>query len=369
MQNPGIDAFVEEELRASPRAAPGGRLHRRRRAGGVRAPDQRRSKAGRRSRRSRSGCRGPTRSSVGRSSARTLTAPRRSSGRWRACRWSRSSRSSRRQRRISSSSRAPSCAPGRTGSRGGFPARHRRRRRRAAARARSRDRLALGPALKPMTLRAVFEVARALSRHADHRGRGSAIGRGRGRGVARRRVGGPGGHRHPGRPVGARRGRAGRSSHYLKEKRLASPADLRGRLRVPAGFGAVESTRGDDVIPRPENPWSSRSTSSDLDAAERLAHRRSRPHVGMLKVGLELFWAHGPEAVRRIGSHAPVFADAKLHDIPNTVERAAANIARLGRGDAQRACARWRGDDARRAQTVPSAARPRPASRRRSSSP
>ena len=27
---------------------------------------------------------------------------------------------------------------------------------------------------------------------------------------------------------------------------------------------------------------------------------------------------------------APVFVDAKLHDIPNTVERAAANIARLG---------------------------------------
>ena len=50
----------------------------------------------------------------------------------------------------------------------------------------------------------------------------------------------------------------------------------------------------------------------------------------MLKVGFELFWAYGPEAVRRIASHAPVFVDAKLHDIPNTVERAAANIARLG---------------------------------------
>src|SRR4029077_13317253 len=63
--------------------------------------------------------------------------------------------------------------------------------------------------------------------------------------------------------------------------------------------------------------------------AERLATDLS-PHVGMLKVGFELFWAHGPEAVRRIASHAPVFADAKLHDIPNTVERASANIARLG---------------------------------------
>ncbi len=50
----------------------------------------------------------------------------------------------------------------------------------------------------------------------------------------------------------------------------------------------------------------------------------------MLKVGLELAWAHGPDAVRRVAAHGPVFVDAKLHDIPTTVERAAANIARLG---------------------------------------
>jgi orotidine-5'-phosphate decarboxylase len=83
------------------------------------------------------------------------------------------------------------------------------------------------------------------------------------------------------------------------------------------------------VIPRPENPLVVALDVSDLDEAERLATDLS-PHVGMLKVGFELFWAHGPEAVRRIVSHAPVFADAKLHDIPNTVERATANIARLG---------------------------------------
>jgi orotidine-5'-phosphate decarboxylase len=50
----------------------------------------------------------------------------------------------------------------------------------------------------------------------------------------------------------------------------------------------------------------------------------------LLKVGLELSWAHGPEAVRRIAAHGSVFVDCKLHDIPNTVERASANIARLG---------------------------------------
>jgi orotidine-5'-phosphate decarboxylase len=68
---------------------------------------------------------------------------------------------------------------------------------------------------------------------------------------------------------------------------------------------------------------------SDLDEAERLAATVA-PHVGMLKVGLELFWAHGPDAVRRISSHGRVFADAKLHDIPTTVARAAGAIARLG---------------------------------------
>lgn len=83
------------------------------------------------------------------------------------------------------------------------------------------------------------------------------------------------------------------------------------------------------MIPRPENPLAVALDLSDLDRAEALA-KQLGPHVGLLKVGLELSWAHGPEAVRRIAAHGPVFVDAKLHDIPNTVERASANIARLG---------------------------------------
>ena len=83
------------------------------------------------------------------------------------------------------------------------------------------------------------------------------------------------------------------------------------------------------MIPRPENPLIVALDVSDLDAAERLAQLLA-PHSAMLKVGLELFWAHGPEVVGRIARHAPVFVDAKLHDIPNTVEKASANIARLG---------------------------------------
>jgi orotidine-5'-phosphate decarboxylase len=83
------------------------------------------------------------------------------------------------------------------------------------------------------------------------------------------------------------------------------------------------------VIPRPDARLIVALDMSDLEVAERLA-KELAPEVGMLKVGLELFWARGPEAVQRIGSHGPVFVDSKLHDIPNTVERAAANIARLG---------------------------------------
>ncbi len=53
--------------------------------------------------------------------------------------------------------------------------------------------------------------------------------------------------------------------------------------------------------------------------------------VGVLKVGLELFLREGPPAVRlgaEVGSE--VFLDLKLHDIPETVERAVANACQLG---------------------------------------
>lgn len=57
---------------------------------------------------------------------------------------------------------------------------------------------------------------------------------------------------------------------------------------------------------------------ADLPRAEALAEALA-PCCGVLKLGLELFAAAGPEAVRRIGARAPVFLDLKLHDIPNTV--------------------------------------------------
>jgi orotidine-5'-phosphate decarboxylase len=67
-----------------------------------------------------------------------------------------------------------------------------------------------------------------------------------------------------------------------------------------------------------------------LDDA-RAAAREVAPAIGMVKVGLELFVAAGPEAVA-IGKEVglPVFLDLKLHDIPETVERAIAQAAELG---------------------------------------
>jgi orotidine-5'-phosphate decarboxylase len=53
--------------------------------------------------------------------------------------------------------------------------------------------------------------------------------------------------------------------------------------------------------------------------------------VGVLKVGLELFVSEGPRAVelgRKLGCE--IFLDLKLHDIPETVERAVASAAAHG---------------------------------------
>jgi orotidine-5'-phosphate decarboxylase len=85
----------------------------------------------------------------------------------------------------------------------------------------------------------------------------------------------------------------------------ASVADPRGRL--------VLALDVDDLVP-----------------ALRLA-RELKPWFGTMKVGFELYTAAGPEAITSlVDLGVDVFADLKLHDIPNTVGRAARVIGALG---------------------------------------
>lgn len=52
-----------------------------------------------------------------------------------------------------------------------------------------------------------------------------------------------------------------------------------------------------------------------------------KPYV---KIGMELFYAEGPDMVRAIKARGhKIFLDLKLHDIPNTVKRAMASLSRL----------------------------------------
>lgn len=81
---------------------------------------------------------------------------------------------------------------------------------------------------------------------------------------------------------------------------------------------------------RAENPIIAALDVSEARAALDLA-RRLLPHVGGFKVGLELLMGPGPAAIAAVaGLGKPVFADAKLHDIPNTVARAARALGAVG---------------------------------------
>lgn len=51
-----------------------------------------------------------------------------------------------------------------------------------------------------------------------------------------------------------------------------------------------------------------------------------------VKVGMELYYAEGPQIIRELQAKRPlnIFLDLKLHDIPHTVERAAYQLGKLG---------------------------------------
>jgi orotidine-5'-phosphate decarboxylase len=68
----------------------------------------------------------------------------------------------------------------------------------------------------------------------------------------------------------------------------------------------------------------------DVEQAERLVAEIGDSAV-FYKIGMELAYGGGLDLVGRLaGSGKQVFLDLKLHDIPNTIERAVAQVARLG---------------------------------------
>lgn len=65
-------------------------------------------------------------------------------------------------------------------------------------------------------------------------------------------------------------------------------------------------------------------------AEARTLAERVKDSVDGFKVGLELFVSEGPSAVVSFALLRPVFLDLKLHDIPETVERAVARACATG---------------------------------------
>lgn len=68
----------------------------------------------------------------------------------------------------------------------------------------------------------------------------------------------------------------------------------------------------------------------DIEEAKNLVDELS-PYIGTFKVGLQLFCGYGLEIVNYIKEkNADFFLDVKLHDIPNTVEKASYNVIKNG---------------------------------------
>lgn len=68
----------------------------------------------------------------------------------------------------------------------------------------------------------------------------------------------------------------------------------------------------------------------DINEAKKLVEDLS-PYIGTFKVGLQLFCGYGLEIVNFIKEkNADFFLDVKLHDIPNTVEKASFNVIKNG---------------------------------------
>ncbi|GAB0119268.1 orotidine-5'-phosphate decarboxylase [Acidisoma sp. 7E03] len=78
----------------------------------------------------------------------------------------------------------------------------------------------------------------------------------------------------------------------------------------------------------PHNPIIAAIDTTDLATAQSWSGSLT-PHVGLLKLGLAFYLAHGPAGVRAV-TEKPVFLDLKLHDIPNTVAGGVSAVLPLG---------------------------------------
>ena len=68
----------------------------------------------------------------------------------------------------------------------------------------------------------------------------------------------------------------------------------------------------------------------DIKEAKELVNSLS-PYIGTFKVGLQLFCGYGLEIIDYIKEkNSNFFLDVKLHDIPNTVEKASYNVVKNG---------------------------------------
>ena len=68
----------------------------------------------------------------------------------------------------------------------------------------------------------------------------------------------------------------------------------------------------------------------DINEAKELVDKLS-PYIGTFKVGLQLFCGYGLEIIDYIKEkNSNFFLDVKLHDIPNTVEKASYNVIKNG---------------------------------------
>ncbi|MDE2384001.1 MAG: orotidine-5'-phosphate decarboxylase [Alphaproteobacteria bacterium] len=67
----------------------------------------------------------------------------------------------------------------------------------------------------------------------------------------------------------------------------------------------------------------------DVAKARALA-RAVKPHVGMMKIGMEFFYANGAAGYETVAAEGvPIFLDLKLHDIPNTVAQGLTSLLKL----------------------------------------